>query len=720
MPQALPGLRRCDLDAPSAGFHRQRRAEIVTELSLGTVAAWSYGLAVVGYLVFALRILLRWRAGVRASWLLGATIATAVWAGLGVAAGQDRWPGVSLAAGAADTLRYAAWFAFLGCLLRPARLPHEVVGIAATGLLASLLVTAGAPVVPMPGLVDPRVEFGVRLGLAIIGLILVEQLIRRVDAQARWSVKPLCVALAGVFGCDLFFYADALLFGRVDADIWLARGVVNAMVIPFIAIATARNTGWTIDMHVSRKAVFHSAALIISGIFLLAAASAGYYARFIGGSWGRALQIEVAFVAVVLAVTVASSGRVRSMLKVFVSKHFFSYRYDYREEWLRFTRTLSGEGTLQSVQERAVRALANLVESPAGTLWLNAAEGGFRPAMRWNMSAVDATEPADGAFTQFLARTGWLISLDEYATSPQHYPELTLPGWLTGIPEAWLVVPLASSADLLGYVVLATPRTPIDVNWEVRDLLKTASRQAASYLEQFRATEALLEARKFDAFNRMSAFVVHDLKNLVAQLSLMLRNAERHRDNPEFQRDMQTTVEHVVARMNQLLLQLRTGATPVENPRLVALGPILRRICAAKAVRRPVTLDLTADSAVFGHEDRLEHVIGHLVQNALDATDGHGNVTVRLGRDEAFAWVEVRDTGVGMTPEFVRERLFKPFETTKTSGMGIGVYESSQYVAGLGGRIVVDSTPGVGTGVRVLLPRTDNAVARAGPAQEVA
>jgi putative PEP-CTERM system histidine kinase len=268
--------------------------------------------------------------------------------------------------------------------------------------------------------------------------------------------------------------------------------------------------------------------------------------------------------------------------------------------------------------------------------------------------------------------------------------------------------------------VLATPRTAVKVDWEVRDLLKTASRQAASYLGQIRASEALLEARKFEAFNRMSAFVVHDLKNLVAQLTLMLRNAERHRDNPEFQRDMQTTVEHVVGRMNGLLMQLRAGATPVEKPRLIALGPIVRRVCAAGPGRPPIALDLAAETIVVGHEDRIEHVIGHLVQNAVDATDRGGKVTVRVGRDETFACVEIRDTGVGMTPEFVRERLFKPFETTKTSGMGIGVYESSQYVAGLGGRIVVDSTPGVGTRVRVLLPPGETAVAPAGPEKEVA
>jgi putative PEP-CTERM system histidine kinase len=259
------------------------------------------------------------------------------------------------------------------------------------------------------------------------------------------------------------------------------------------------------------------------------------------------------------------------------------------------------------------------------------------------------------------------------------------------------------------------------VDWEVRDLLKAAGRAAAVYLAQLRATEALLESRKFDAFNRMSAFVVHDLKNLVAQLSLMLRNAERHRDNPEFQRDMLETVANVVARMNKLMLQLRMGTTPVESARPLELEPIVRRVCAAKSAR-PGAIDLALSPGVtaLGHEDRLEHVIGHLVQNALDATAGGGSVRVATAREDRFAAVEVADTGPGMSPEFVRERLFKPFETTKSSGMGIGVYESQQYVAGLGGRILVDSREGAGTRVRVLLPRGDVPADPAAPIKEAA
>jgi len=201
----------------------------------------------------------------------------------------------------------------------------------------------------------------------------------------------------------------------------------------------------------------------------------------------------------------------------------------------------------------------------------------------------------------------------------------------------------------------------------------------------------------------------------------MLRNFERHRDNPEFQRDMLATVANVVERMNQLMLQLRLGTTPIEKPRPTDLAPLVRRVCAAKSGSdRRIELDLVPGVSAIGHEERLEHVIGHIVQNALDATAGGGSVTVRLFRDGAHAEVEVADTGAGMSPEFVRDKLFKPFATTKAAGMGIGVYESSQYVAGIGGQMAIESVPGAGTRVRVRLPAGDAGAAPAATWKDVA
>ena len=699
----------------------------MTDPTLATAGLWSYGLAAAAFVAFAIRLVLGWRSSRRAVLLLAATLATALWAASGAVFAEWQGTGTWLLSSACDALRYALWLTFLASLLRgdspsPAAesptpgLSRTVVAVVAAGLVSSVVLSHPTPFGIELSAQGSTVSFAVRLGLAVFGLILVEQLFRRAHPQARWAIKPLCVGLAGVFAFDLYYYADATMFGRLDGNVWLARGIANALVIPFIAVATARNTGWTIDMHMSRSAVFHSTAILVSGVFLLTIAAAGYVVRFVGGQWGYAIQIAFSFAAILASVLLLSSGSFRSRLRVFVSKHFFSYRYDYREEWLRFTRTLSDESSPQGLQESCVRALADLVESPGGALWLKREDRDYRAAARWNMPALDAVESAQGSLARFLERTAWVVNLNEYATEPARYPELELPTWLPSVPSAWLIIPLVSGTELLGFVVLTTPRAPIDVNWEVLDLLKAASRQAASYLGQVRATEALLEARKFDAFNRMSAFVVHDLKNLVAQLSLMLKNAERLRDNPEFQRDMLTTVQHVVARMNQLMLQLRTEVTPVEKARPTDLEAVVRRVCAAKAGHRaPIELQLSPGVLGLGHEDRLDHVIGHLIQNALDATAESGSVLVRLRREDGHAVVEVVDTGIGMTPEFVRDRLFKPFETSKPAGMGIGVYESAQYVNALGGQIFIDSEPNVGTRVRVLLVSSDGSTAPAEP-----
>jgi putative PEP-CTERM system histidine kinase len=726
----------------------------VTTATFATATLWCYGLAAAGYLAFAARVSIGFRRSARATLLLAALLATAVWAVLCLPLGFGTSSLALIAEDTANAVRYGVWFAFLAHLLlgghtataqgaglptagvhhatahdahhgtaqgadnsaTPRRaIPRTVLIGAGTVLVASVLLGNGLRFNEMLGL-GSRAGFALELGMAVFGLILVEQLVRRIQPQQRWSIKPLAVALAGVFAFDLFLYADAMLFAHLDADIWVARGFANVIVIPLIALATARNTGWTINLHVSRKAVFHSSALLLSGVFLLAIAAAGYLVRYSGGDWGRALEIELVFAAMLVIVLVATSGSFRSRLKVFISKHFFSYRYDYREEWLRFTRTLSTESPMHSLQQRTIVALADIVESPAGVLWLRDESRGFVPAARWNAPQIDGGERFDGALATFLARTGWVVSVHEARIDSRQYEGLQLPPWIDAFPSAWLVVPLASGDKLLGFVVLATPRTAMEVDWEVRDLLKAASRQAASYLGEIRATEALLEVGKFDAFNRMSAFVVHDLKNLVAQLSLMLKNAQRHRDNPQFQSDMLSTVENVVARMQRLMLQLRTEAEPVESPRHIDLHSLVRRVCSSRS-GAAVTVEFESQGSGFtlGHEDRLEHVIGHLLQNAIDATAAGGCVRVRVDSRDRQTVITVSDEGVGMTAEFLRDRLFKPFQTTKATGMGIGVYESAQYVARLGGDIRIESTPGAGTRVYVSLPGIDAAVSGQAP-----
>lgn len=669
---------------------------------LGTM---SYAAAAAAFLFWSLLLVTSWRGRLQGMLLFVASLSTAAWAAA-LAYAAARPDASILLAGILEVLRNLFWFAFLLVLLGYSRkevrgLRLAAVGIAAfCGMVIILTFYAGGTSITQPAV------FGfLNLVLAVIGMVLVEQLFRNVHPQQRWGIKFLCLGLGGVFACDFYLYSDTLLFRQVNQDIWAARGVINALVVPLLAVATARNPNWSLDVSVSRRIVFHSTAMLGAAVYLLVMAAVGYYIRYFGGTWGAALQVTFLFGAALLLFVILFSGTLRARLKVFLSKNFFSYRYDYREEWLRFTQTLSqGEVGVQ-LRERSIQAIAELVDSPGGALWLAPDSGAFERVAHWNMSTAQGLEEADSPLCQFLQRRQWVVDLLEYEAHPDHYEGLVIPGWLRSIPQAWLVVPLILHEHLLGFVVLARSKGRITLNWEVNDLLKTAGRQAASYIAQLEAANALLVARQFESFNRMSAFVVHDLKNLIAQLSLLLSNVERHKHNPEFQQDMIETVGNSVEKMKRLLVQLR-GAYTMEPAVPVALGGVVRQALTAKADHQPVPRLEVEDGAVtvIGHPERLERVIGHLIQNAIDATPATGDVRVQLLQRNGSAVIEIADSGCGMSEQFVRNRLFRPFESTKATGMGIGTYEARQYVRELGGRIDVESREAQGTVFRITLP----------------
>ncbi|MGC3963754.1 MAG: PEP-CTERM system histidine kinase PrsK [Rhodocyclaceae bacterium] len=668
---------------------------------------WSFTAAAVMFGLLALYLGTGWRGGKLGGLLLGAVGMSALWCAFSALFGRFA-PSVLMLLGAAiaGLARQALWSLFLLGLLRVA-VPADVRG-AAPRVLAGAGLGLFALLVAMtffggPLNVSPRGQLLPALLFAIWQLALVEQVYRNFPPTSRWGIKPLVFGLGCAFVFDLYLFADAFLFGRIDADVAAIRGLVHALAVPLIAMSAVRSHDWTFRVTVSREMVFHTTALAACGLYLLLVSGAGYYVRWFGGDWGRSLQMVLLFSALLLLVVMLFSGSVRARLRVWVGKHFFVYRYDYRNAWLKFTRALTSPPAGQTSEQGLIGALANLVESPGGVLWQRDADGMFRPRAFLYQTDQGGEEPGDGPLCVLMRTRGWIINVDEWRARPEAYDGIAVPMWLAAHGDAWLVVPLLCEDELIGFVVLAAARAPVDVNWEVLDLLKTASRQAASYLARATALAALLEAQKFDSFNRMSAFVVHDLKNLVAQLALLLKNADRHKNNPEFQADMLLTVENVAERMRALMQQLQ-NKSPMEPRRLVDLAEVCTRIVATRGPG--IALDCDAELAVLAHAERLERIIGHVVQNAREATPESGHVGVEARREGAQAVVRVTDEGCGMSAEFIRERLFRPFQTTKTNGMGLGAFEVQQYISELGGRVAVDSTPGKGTRVTLYLPLT--------------
>jgi putative PEP-CTERM system histidine kinase len=680
------------------------------------IVAYSYALAAAGYLLLCLPLLSGWRGRAQRGTLAAACLLTALWACvLAWNASHERlWTALT---GSLEVLRDGAWSVFMVALLghwrsEKSRLPLK--------LRPSLLVAACAYLVLLGAMLAGAIRlellnvFGALpvvtafACLSVYGMLLVEQVYRNKTIEERWAIKFACLGIGGMFAYDFYLYTNMMLFREMNPELWNARGVINALTVPLVAVSMARSKSWSTSFVVSRRVMFHSAALFGSAIYLLAMGSVGYYLRFFGGRWGTVMQAGFLFGAVCLLLVILFSGTFRSWLKVSISKHFFTYNYDYREEWMRFTRTLSERGP--NLGDRAIQAMAALVESPGGALWQRSDAGRFEARASWQAPATGLAEPANSPFCQFLESTQWVVDLDEYQASPDKYEGLAVPDWLLDYPRRWLVVPLILHEKLFGFVVLQRARSPLKLNWEITDLLEIAGSQAAGHLAQEDAANALMVARQFESFNRMSTFVVHDLKNLVAQLSLMNANAEKHKDNPEFQRDMLETLNHSVQKM-KLLLQKLSRTENAEKPLPLAVEQVVRQAVALKSAfePRPQLVVEVPGLKVMADRERLERVVGHLIQNAIEATPRDGHVMIRLGRrDGATAAgaveIEITDTGEGMSEEFIRERLFKPFDSTKSAGMGIGVFESREYITELGGALEVSSQPALGTTFKVVLP----------------
>jgi putative PEP-CTERM system histidine kinase len=685
------------------------------------IPAVSYAIGAGAFLILTLLLLTAWRGRLQGGLLVSASALTAVWCAAVVAYATYRAVPFS-ALQLLEVLRNGAWCLFLLKLLGLAKdearaSSHTVRVLAAIvlaiciGLVAVILINRYSTDLLIVATLTSYVAVFGHVLLAVAGLVLIEQIYRNTPREQRWGIKFLCIGVGGLFVYDFYLYANGLLFKQLDGAIWAARGLVFAMVVPLLAVSARRNPQWSLDVFVSRHVVFHTAALLGAGVYLLIMAAAGYYIRAYGGTWGGVAQTVFLFGAVVLLALLVQSGQLRSRAKVFVGKHFYRNRYDYREEWLRFTQTLSrAEAEGRELKETIVTAIAEIVESPGGVLWLRNETGTFEPA-----AAVDAdrwaAEPLapEVPMVRFLEEDGWVVFLDEYRRDPDHYAGLEIPQSIEALDKPWVIVPLMQGESLVAIIVLRRSSTRSELNWEDSDLLKTVGRQAASYLVLWQTSDALGEARQFEAFNRLSAYVVHDLKNLVAQLDLVVDNAKRHLHAPGFVEDAIQTVGNASAKMNRMLGQLRAGRMEARGARPVRLDELLGNVVAARGVAKPVPVLEACEQAirVSAEPDRLGAVITHLIQNAQEATPADGQVTVRVQSDGDWAVIEVEDNGSGMDRQFIAERLFKPFDTTKgNAGMGVGVYESREFVQSLGGELFVESELHRGTLFRLKLPVT--------------
>lgn len=673
----------------------------------GILAPVSYAFAALLFLVLAVLVAIGWRKRLQSGLLFLASLLSSLWAGQLAYQAVTGEYSIEISF-MLEVARDASWLFFLVAVLNKAS--EDILSpMLRNGAYLVPLVVLFLGFVPVAGFGKPESIYVTgSIVMCLIGLALVERIYGGSDKTSRRPIVFLTIAMVGIFGYDLVLFSSAVLAGEINSGLWIARGMANALVVPFLAVAARRNKDWPVEMFVSRQVAYFGVTFFGAGIYLLLMAVGGYYVKEYGGDWGTAVAAILVFGSVVLLVALLLSDRLQRRAKVFFSKHFFTNRFDYREEWLRLSHTLYHPDESRSLGERSIGAVATIYESESGLLLLR--QGGentpLQPHSVWRRELPEKVSLAsDSELATYLQSSTWIIDTHQYKVDPEFYGQVELPGWLTNTSKQNIVVPLLQETSMIGVIVLSQD-TPISLTYEDTDLLKIVGRQIAGVLAQQQSSDRLAEGRQFQAYSRLTSFLMHDLKNVAAQQSLVVKNAEKHKNNPKFIDDAFATIDHSVKRVNRLIAQLAERNRKEKRARIEvskALAEVVKSVSDRKPVPQADVDD--CDAMVSADPDRLAAIFTHVLRNAQDATSEGGSINVELVCGTSMIDIAVTDTGVGMDESFIRKNLFAPFESTKgVGGMGIGAYQVREYVRELNGHLDIESEKGAGTTVTIRLP----------------
>ncbi|MCC6347518.1 MAG: PEP-CTERM system histidine kinase PrsK, partial [Nitrospirales bacterium] len=517
----------------------------------------------------------------------------------------------------------------------------------------------------------------------IVSLVNLETTFLTATKSAQWKIKFEILGAGLLAALAVFYYGQVLLYRSLNMSLLPVRSVIAINAVLFMVYARVRRSA-SVRVSVSRQMAYRSVVVFAVGLYLLGLGLVGEGMRYFGHSTRQVMMASLAFISGMGLLLFFLSEKVRRRIEVLLHKNFYTNKYDYRMQWIQFTDRLSSSKTGEELLKAVLSGFCETFGTEGAALFQYDEERkAYFSTVAFEMRHVDAVIADGDPLVQFMKSSRRIFAAKDGDASHRTVGRELLSG-----NRISFVIPLHSNGTLEGFIAMGKLlNRKEEYTYEDYDLMRTFARHASSVILNLRLSEKLSNAREMEALGKISAFVVHDLKNLVFTLSLMVDNAKEYMDTPDFRQDMLQSLDLTIGKMKRLITKLRNFEEKEALHRKVSDLQMIAYETASMVSTGEVRVEASSVVAEVDVEE-IQKVLLNLILNAFDATGGRGPVQVEVGESDG-AFIRVRDRGCGMTEEFQRKHLFKPFFTTKEKGLGIGLYQCRQIVEAHGGSIEV-------------------------------
>ena len=537
-----------------------------------------------------------------------------------------------------------------------------------------------------------------------------EGILRSSKGIERWQVKYAILGLGSIFASFIFVIGQRLLYFTIQLDLTAVHSVIILISLALILFATVRHRLMEVDIFISRYAIYSSLTVLFAGAYFLALGLLGELAKHFGLDIGHFWKIPVIFASALILLAFFLSDTVRRKVRYFINRHFFKNKYDYRSEWLAFSEKLSDKFTVHGICDATLEVLIDSMYVREMSIWLYDEQGKqLEIASSRGLPAIDFRIEEKGTLVTYLkTRRSFMLTGDLkndkdgntiYEKNREFFEKT----------KASLCMPLMVGDRFIGLITIGSESTGKGFIEDDFDLVRSIAAQASNALLNVELSEQLLQAKGEETFHKLSSFVVHDLKNFISMLSLIVQNAADYLDNPEFQKDVLNTISRTITKMKGLMGRLSSLPKRLE----LTLQEFNLNTVVAEAIDNVrwngsndfnIIRQFESIPPVKGDINQLHKVVTNLILNAMEAMVDGGEIRLRTYLDNGWAVFSVSDDGPGMDEEFKEKHLFKPFHSTKEKGLGIGLFQCKTIMEAHKGKIEVDSEEGKGCTFRVKLP----------------